>query len=132
MKSNILSIGTVLLLAVGCSKEETSAPAPAAPAAEAQKSTAQQAMDAAKGAGEKAVAEASSKADGLIKQAKDLVDAKKYTDASNILQQLAALKLTPDQQKLVDNLKTAIKDAMAKQATSEGAKAVGDLFGGKK
>jgi hypothetical protein len=134
MKAIALSICSVLLLAVGCSKEESSTPTPPpkAPAAEASKATTQQAVDAAKAAGEKAVAEASSKADEMIKQAKGLVDAKKYSDASNVLQQVATLKLTPEQQKLVDDLKTAIKNAMAKEATTEGTKAVGDLLGGKK
>jgi hypothetical protein len=133
MKTIALSLCSVLLLAAGCSKEETSTPTPpATPTAEAGKSTMQQTVDAAKAAGEKAVAEASNKADEMIKQAKGLVDANKYTDASNLLQQLGAMKLTPEQQKLVEDLRTAIKNALAKRATSEGTKAVGDLLGGKK
>lgn len=89
---------------------------------------------AAKAAGQvKAAAEqASGKAQDLINQAKSLVDAKKYTDASNILQQLASLKLTPEQQKLVDDLKATIQQSLANQGTSKATEAVGGILGGKK
>jgi len=126
-----------LLVTVGCKKSESGAeadlqkvtqpaqpPSVATPVTEAAKeATAQVAATAA---------QASSKAQELIEKAKGLVDAKKYTDASSILQQLASLKLTPDQQKLVDALKAQIQQAATKEATAEGTKAVGNLLGGKK
>lgn len=136
-----IALVTALLFVSGCGQSERTPEAP--PKGDAELSPAQtktteavkQATTTAevvKDTAKAAVDQASSKAQELITQAKSLVDAKKYTDASNILQQLAALKLTPEQQKLVEDLKTTIQQALAKQATTEGAKAVGGLLGGKK
>lgn len=71
------------------------------------------------------------KAQELINQAKSLVDAKKYADASNILQQLANLKITPEQQKLVDDLKATLQQVLSRQATTKATDAVGGMPGGK-
>jgi len=64
------------------------------------------------------------KAQSLIDQASKLVADTKYADASNVLKQLASLKLTPEQQKTVDDLSGKIKTALAGDATIS----VGDLL----
>ena len=64
------------------------------------------------------------KAQGLIDQATKLVANTKYADAANTLKQLASLKLTPEQQKTVDDLTGKIKTALAGDAT----KSLGDLL----
>lgn len=77
-------------------------------------------------------AEATGTAQTLIDKARTLVTEKKYQDALTVMGQLSDLKLTDDQKKLVESLKTQIQKAMAGQAATDGASAVGNLLGGKK
>jgi hypothetical protein len=152
----ILSVS--LLLVGGCgAKEEAAPPPPAEPSntsqaagADAQKlaTSVQQSADQAAAAlkdqaaaAQKAAGQAlkdvtgtadSAKAQGLIDTAKQLVSQNKYSDALKTLNDLSNLKLTPEQQKLVDNLKAQVQkqiEAMAaKKATDEASKAVGGLL----
>ena len=74
-----------------------------------------------------AAATAEAKAQDAINQAKNLVGAGKYTEAMDLLRQkLAGLQLTPEQQKLVDDLKAQIQKALT-SATKDAAKAAGDV-----
>ena len=108
-------------------------------ASEAQKAasqTADKAQKAANAMATQAEAEAtaaasaaSSQAQALIDRAKALVTDQKYQEALTTLQQLASVQLTPEQQKLVDDLKAQIQTALAKKAASD---ALGGVLGGKK
>jgi TolA-binding protein len=71
-----------------------------------------------------AAASDKSKAQALIDRASNLVAGTKYAEAANVLKGLASLKLTPEQQKAVDDLTGKIKTALAGDA----AKSVGNLL----
>jgi trans-2-enoyl-CoA reductase len=70
----------------------------------------------------------SGEAQDLIDRIKTLIAEKKYQGAMAAVNEAARLRLTPDQQKLVDELKQQVEKAMTGQAASEGAKAAGDLL----
>ena len=115
------------------------APAAAAAAPEASQAAsaaatdAQKAVDAQKTAAEQtAKAAASTQIEGLIDKAKGLVTNEKYQDALNVVQQLSGMKLTSEQQTLVDGLKTQIQTALAKATGADAASALGNALGGKK
>ncbi len=67
-------------------------------------------------------------AQALIEQAQKLVSGSKFEEASKILKQIASYNLSPDQQKIVSDLKAVVEKAVAAKVTAEGVKAVGDLF----
>ena len=79
-----------------------------------------------------AAAEPTNQAQGLIDKAKGLVTNGKYQDALNVVQQLSSLQLTPDQQKLVDGLKSQIQTALAKATATDATSALGNVLGVKK
>lgn len=89
--------------------------------------------------GEKAAADAqaqtasiSSKAQSLIDAAKKFIADKNWADASKTLAEVSNLKLTPDQQSMVDSLKEQVtkmaQDAAAAKATDQAGKALGGLL----
>ena len=63
-----------------------------------------------------AAADTSAKAQGFIDQAKGLLADKKYSEALSALKPLANLKLTPEQQQVVNELTAQIQKAMASSA----------------
>jgi len=64
----------------------------------------------------------------LIDKAKTYIADKKYEDALGSIKQLADLKLTPEQQIIVDDLKAQVLKATGKQVASDATKAVGGLL----
>jgi hypothetical protein len=134
-----LAASAAIIVASGCGKQEP-VPAPQVPkvneATVAQPATT---ADTAAGAAQQAadqgavqVKATQEQAQGVIDKAQTLVNEKKYQDALSTLSQLASLKLTPEQQKLVDDLKAKIQSALTKGAASDAASALGGGLGGKK
>jgi hypothetical protein len=73
---------------------------------------------------EAAAASATAQAQSLIDKAKGLITEKNYQEALASLQQLTGYQLTADQEKVVEELKTAVQAGL----NSETAKAVKGLF----
>ena len=112
---------------VACSKQESQTPAATAqPAAE----NIQKQAEAAAPAAQSAVAETASQAQGLISKVQGYIADSKYSDAANVLKELSSMKLTSEQQKLVNDLTAQVQKAMAGAATSGATKNASDAVGG--
>lgn len=124
--TTIVAAAAVLMVS-GCGKKESEPPAVKPPA---DRPTA--AVPSAPSAMEK-VGEIAAQAAALIEQARAHINKKEYQAALNVLQKVSALKLTPEQQKLVQELQATAQRELAKAATdkaaSEAGKAVGGLLG---
>ena len=147
MKIKLVIVGIAVcatLAAVsGCKKEE---PAPGAPKADQGTASGtvgcrqrQAVVDAAKSAAKEVTDQAAAQvkaaeqqAQGLIDRAKSYVSEQKYQEALSSLNQLTNIKLTAEQQKLVDDLKAQIQSALAKATAADPAAALGGALGGKK
>lgn len=145
-----LTVAAAVSLMVGCEKKSepqvnetttkvseqpaampATAPAEATKAVEAAKPVAEQAASDATAAAKAATttatttaADVTAKFNAVLAQAKTLMGQNKYSDALNTLQQVANLKLSPEQEKVLAGLKEQIQKAMA----SDAAKSVGNLL----
>ncbi|MEY4916387.1 MAG: hypothetical protein RL616_300 [Verrucomicrobiota bacterium] len=150
MKTNNLIIVTVACAAAltitGCSKSETPVKDAVAPATDAAKSLTEKVTDTAKDAAAKVTDAAKNVAasvtdvatntvaavsspfnDGLASAKKAIAD-KDYTAALAELNKLSSLKLSDEQTKVVDGLKTDVQ-AMLSKATGGATDAVKGLLG---
>jgi hypothetical protein len=136
-RSSVLTLVSIssfaLLVGSGCkpsqsgsggTSSDTTAPAEQKSVTE----TVQEAGETAK----KVMADTNAQAQELITKAQKLVSEKNYEGAMNLMNELKNFKLTPEQEKLVQDLKTTIQKALESQALSEGTKALGEALGGKK
>jgi ElaB/YqjD/DUF883 family membrane-anchored ribosome-binding protein len=96
--------------------------------AEAVKAGAEKAVEAVKTEAQAITAPSSDKAQGIIDQAKSLVDGGKYQEALTALGGLSGMTLSDAQQKIVDGLKEQIQKAISGAAAAKGAGAVGNLL----
>ena len=127
--TSVLLSATVALI-IGCSKSEESPAAPPAPAASAPAEAPKPAE--VQKAAETAVDTANAEASKLLDQAKSLISDQKYTDAADLLKRLSDMKLTPEQQKLLDDLKAQVQKALtsASGAASDAANKASEAVGG--
>lgn len=137
--STILACVALVALLGGCKKEEASAPGETPKTSPGLSTQASQAVDAVKATAKEAtdkdsaqLSAAQQQAQGFIDKAKALIAENKHQDALNSLNQLTNFKLTPDQQKMVDDLKAQIQAALAKLGGTNAASALGGILGGKK
>jgi hypothetical protein len=129
------------LLAAGCGKQEPETIAPATPTP-AESTTGQAGSDvqsAAKTATEAAAKAASDlkqnaavQADSLLTQAKTYISEKKYQEALNSLKQVSNLKLTPEQEKALQDLQKQVQAGLASMGATNAAEKLGSFLGGKK
>ncbi|MCU0771467.1 MAG: hypothetical protein MUE94_06815 [Verrucomicrobia bacterium] len=132
---NVIGVaGLAVLLGLGCKKAESPGadPGTGTPAESPEAASIEQTVTEKAEVAKQAISETSAKAQELLTQAQKLVGEKKYEEAGKLLQQLADFELTPEQQKLVDNLKATIQKAMQAEGVQQGAKAIGNLLGGEK
>ncbi len=108
------------------------APKPAAEApkaAEPAKDKLQDAAKAVQGAVADAGAAAQEQFNALVADVKKLISEGKTTEAVQKVQAaFSSLKLTPEQQKIVDDLKKQAQEALSKKGVDAATKAVGDLL----
>lgn len=123
---------TAVSIVTGCGKKE-SPPAVTKPLTENSPAAAPSAPATASPSTTEKVVEVAGQVVSLIDQARSLLNAKDYQGALNVLQKVSALKLTPEQQKLVQELQATAQRELAKaaseKAASEAQKAVGGVLG---
>lgn len=132
----------VAAMVVGCSREgsttsngATNAPGALATAVEAARTSAQQAAaqvkEVATKVGRETAIEVDSlraQAQGVLDRARSLAAEKKYSEALSSLKQLADLKLTPENQRRVDDLKAQIQKLMSSETVSNALGAAANLL----
>jgi outer membrane PBP1 activator LpoA protein len=133
MKSltNIIGMaGLAAAFCVGCQQSDTAEVDAMAPEETVEEVSIEETVTETAETAKQVISEANAKAQEILTQAQALVGEEKYEEAGNLLQKLADLELTPEQQKMLDNLKATIQKAMESGAVKEGAKAIGGMMGG--
>lgn len=128
----VVASGIAALLCLGCSKKESATGTSGSEDVVVDQVTVEETVTEAADTAKKVISDANAQAQELLTQAQKLVGEKKYEEALNVVQKLADFKLTPEQQKLYDNLKATIQKAMESGAVQEGTKAIGNMLGGEK
>lgn len=127
----VLALSGFIGIVVGCGQKEEQTPPTTSQMEKPSKPALEKAAAGAQKSATDAAAGSSAQAQSLIDKAKGLVEAKKYPEAMDMVKQLSSMKLTADQQKLVDDLKALIQKQMAGSAASEATKSLGGALGGK-
>jgi outer membrane PBP1 activator LpoA protein len=126
----LVNLLPAVALSVGlaaCSKQEN--PAPPAQSESAPKAATEAAAPAVAAAQDAATSTAA-QAQALIEKAQALLADTKYGDAANVLKELSAMKLTPEQKRIVDDLTAQVQKALAGAAASDASKKASDAVGG--
>jgi hypothetical protein len=93
---------------------------------EAQIEEVTEAAEAVKAEAVKQVAVAEAK----LAELRALIEEKRYVEASELLQELGKLELTPEQQQALERLKVEVQKGLSGKAVEEGRKALGGLLEG--
>lgn len=132
---NMIGItGLAALVCVGCQQSDSTSidPGTSEEVVEVETATIEETVTETAETAKKAISEANAKAQELLTQAQNLVSDKKYEEASSLFQKLSDFELTPEQQKMLDELKAVVQKAMESEAVKEGTKAIGNMLGGEK
>jgi hypothetical protein len=137
--TTLLALAGAFSLIIGCGQKEQTAPEPPAKvekAAEAVPAEMPKTAEAPAPAVVAATPEVTPTATANIDEAQSQIDKvkslladKKYAEALTVLKELSAMKLTPDQQTMVDGLKAQVEKGMQAEATSDATKSVGGMLG---
>jgi glycerol-3-phosphate O-acyltransferase len=136
--TTLLALASAFSLIIGCGQKEQTVPEPPAKVEKAAEAVPVEMPKAAEAPAPAVAAtpEVTPAATATIDQAQSQIDKvkslladKKYAEALTALKELAAMKLTPDQQMMVDGLKAQVEKAMQAEATSDATKSVGGMLG---
>jgi vacuolar-type H+-ATPase subunit H len=130
---NIIGTASLaVLVCLGCQQSETTEVDTSPTGEVVEEVTLEETVTETAETAKQVIGDANAKAQEILTQAQNLVGEKKYEEAASLLQKLSEFELTPDQQKMLDDLTTAIQKAMESDAVKEGTKALGNVLGGDK
>lgn len=154
MNPFLLSLAITALLLTGCGKKEAAPAASASPpksdlesmigAVKTASQTVSQSVEtasakleealpeAAKTATEAANAIASGDVNAMLEQAKKFVGESKIKEATELVQKISSLELTPEQKQLLEEIKAMIQKAAAADPAGAAAGALGNVLGDQK
>lgn len=127
-------VGLAAFVCVGCQKSESTSTetGTSVETVEVEEVSIEETVTETAETAKKVISDANAKAQDLLTQAQSLVGEKKYEEAGTLLQKISDLELTPEQQKMLDDLTAAVQKAMESEAVKEGTKAIGNMLGGEK
>lgn len=128
----IATVSLAAVVCVGCQQSETTEVDTLAPEEVVEEVSIEETVTETAETAKQVISDTNAKAQELLTQAQNLVGEKKYEEAASLLQKLSDFELTPEQQKMLDNLTASIQKAMESGAVQEGTKALGNVLGGDK